>query len=346
MIALWSIAVCTGLFFVLAAFRTSDQENCTSISVTITGTQGDRFVSEDEVRKTVTDAGVKENMPVAGINIRMLEEKLERNPWIKNAEIYIDKKKALNIQVYENIPVLRVFDIKENSYYLDAAGTVMPPANGYTAKLPVFTGWNPADSAFTGQVLALAAFISNNDYWKAQVQQVEITKDRMFTLAPSLGDQVVFFGDTTLMEDKFNRLYQYFTKVAPKTGFNRFESLNVQYAGQLVAINKNASGVAIDSNSAKRLIRNLIEQGSQPLTDSGRIVNITAQTDTLLRVNTPPVVNNPVAPPRTNTPPKPAVNVAAPRNVNRGTRVTVPPKPKPKPKPPVRQPRAVMGRGN
>lgn len=344
-IALWSIAVCTGLFFLLVAFRTSGNRVCSAINVDIPGPGNEHYITEHEIREMIGNAGVAEKMPVAEINIRMLEEKLERNPWIRNAELFVDKNSALNIKVYEKTPVLRVFDIKERSYYLDEAGTIMPPVNTFTAKLPVFTGWNPADSALTGQMLALAAFINNDPFWRAQVQQVDITKEHTFTLLPSLGDQLIYFGDTTLMEDKFDRLHQYYTKVAAKAGFNRFESLNVKFAGQIVAVNKNASGIAIDTAGAKKMIRTLIEQGTEP--DSALRAALTPPPDTVARA----VVNVParVTPPK----PQPGRTVATPtRSTNTGTparrNVVTPPKPAPPkptpPKPQPRRPRAVMGR--
>lgn len=344
-IALWSIAVCTGLFFLLVAFRTSGSRLCSAINVEIPGPENEHYITENEIREMIGNAGVAEKMPVAEINIRMLEEKLERNPWIQNAELFIDKNSALNIKVYEKTPVLRVFDIKERSYYLDEAGTIMPPVSTFTAKLPVFTGWNPADSALTGQMLAMAAFINKDEFWRAQVQQVDITKEHTFTLLPSLGDQQIYFGDTTLMEDKFDRLHQYYTKVAAKAGFNRFESLNVKFAGQIVAVNKNASGIAIDTAGAKRMIRTLIEQGTQP--DSALRIAATMQPDTVARA----VANTPVtAAPAKPQPARAAVTPAGTANANtpaRRTVVTAPkpvtPKPVP-PKPQPRRPRAVMGR--
>lgn len=345
-IALWSIAVCTGLFFVLVAFRSSENKTCSAITVEIAGLENEHYITENEIRSMIADAGVAEKMPVANINIRMLEEKLERNPWIHNAELFIDKNSALNVKVYEKTPVLRVFDIKDKNYYLDDLGTIMPPVSTFSAKLPVFTGWNPQDSAFTGQMLAMAAFINKNSFWKAQVQQVDISKEHTFTILPSLGDQLIYFGDTALMEDKFNRLYLYYTRIAAKAGFSRFESLNVQFAGQIVAVNKNASGVTIDTAGAKRMVRSLMEQmelqGDSTRTTAAPVI----QPDTATRV----IARTPV----TATPPKPQPARQAatvPRNVNAaaGRNAVTPPKPvPPKPTPPKpqpnRQPKAVMGR--
>lgn len=348
-IALWSIAVCTGLFFVLVAFRSSENKTCSSINVEIAGLENEHYITENEIRELIANAGVAEKMPVANINIRMLEEKLERNPWIHNAELFIDKNSALNIKVYEKTPVLRVFDIKDKNYYLDASGTIMPPVSTFSAKLPVFTGWNPQDSAFTGQMLAMADFINKSSFWKAQVQQVDISKEHTFTILPSLGDQLIYFGDTSLMEDKFNRLHQYYTKIAAKAGFSRFESLNVQFAGQIVAVNKNASGVIIDTAGAKRMVRSLMEQSMELQGDSIRTIAAPViQPDTATRV----AARTPV----TATPPKPqspAVTAPRNRNTNAAVRrnVVTPPKPAaPKPAPPKpqpnRQPKAVMGRQN
>ena len=55
-------------------------------------------------------------MPVTSFNLFELEQMLERNTWIEEAELYFDNKDILYVTVIEKVPVARIFTTEDNSF--------------------------------------------------------------------------------------------------------------------------------------------------------------------------------------------------------------------------------------
>ena len=59
-------------------------------------------------------------------------------------------------------------------------------------------------------------------------------------MIPVIGNHVVLLGDGENLEKKFHRLFVYYKQVAGKKGFDTYESLNVQFDGQVIGTRKGA----------------------------------------------------------------------------------------------------------
>ena len=144
-------------------------------------------------------------------------------------------------------------------------------------RLPVVTGftnakkWNRQDSILINQVKKLVGFIDAHEFWSAQVGQIDITTERKFELIPVIGNHVIQIGDASNLEDKMNRLYVFYKQVLSKVGFNKYAAINVQYKGQVVAVNKGATS-AVDSIQLLKNIEELMNKANQQDTE-GDIIN-------------------------------------------------------------------------
>ncbi len=95
-----------------------------------------------------------------------MEDRLERDPWIHNAELFFDNKRVLRVTIEENQPVARVFTLKGNSFYIDSNLQRLPLNSRHTPRLPVFTGFpgerypfKGKDSVLMEEVKDMAMFI-------------------------------------------------------------------------------------------------------------------------------------------------------------------------------------------
>ena len=52
---------------------------------------------------------------------------------------------------------------------------------------------------------------------------------------PVLGDQKILFGDTSRMKDKLNNLFVFYNNVLNRIGWDKYETLDVRFKGQVVA---------------------------------------------------------------------------------------------------------------
>jgi cell division protein FtsQ len=70
-----------------------------------------------------------------------LEDRLENDTWIRNAELFFDNKQVLQVMVEEREPVARIFTMGGNSYYIDSSGAHLPLSDKVSIRVPMFTSF-------------------------------------------------------------------------------------------------------------------------------------------------------------------------------------------------------------
>ncbi|WP_341834691.1 hypothetical protein WJU16_17200 [Chitinophaga pollutisoli] len=242
-VLLWSGVLAGFAVLVAAAVNDKDSAKCKGIRVTLKGDDRNAFVDSKDVKalitadKTLNPTG----RPISEVNLAQLEKIVERDPWIRSAQLFIDNNDLLQVEVEQRDPLARVFTFSGNSFYLDGDGERIPVSDRYSARVPVFTNF-PADaqklrkedSALYAQMRDMAAFIAADTFWNAQVEQVVITEDRKFEFIPKLGDHVVYFGDGTDVANKFDRLLVFYKDGLSKAGWNTYTRLNVAFKEQVI----------------------------------------------------------------------------------------------------------------
>lgn len=249
LIALVWIAAASGLLVLLvAAIGKQNHQTCRGYTILLKGEKDQLFINEKEIFQLVKTAanGDIKGKQISRLNIKRMETLLEANKWILDAELYFDNQNILQIAVSERVPVARLFTESGHSFYLDSTGTRIPLSAHYTARVPVFTGFpeskkaSKADSILISQIKEAAIFINNHPFWNVQVSQIHITPEKFFEMIPVIGNHIVLLGEGVDLENKFQRLFVYYKQVAVKRGFDSYETLNVQFDGQVIGTRKGA----------------------------------------------------------------------------------------------------------
>jgi cell division protein FtsQ len=84
------------------------------------------------------------------------------------------------------------------------------------------------------QVLDLINTIRANEFWNAQIAQLDIDSKTRVTLYPQVGDERIEFGKPDNMEGKFRKLMIFYKEILPRTGWNKYNRVNLEYEGQIV----------------------------------------------------------------------------------------------------------------
>lgn len=264
------------LVLIIAAISTKNHRNCTGVEVLLKGDGTHHFLSKQDVLAIISpgNANALKGKPLAAFDLKAMEQQVQRNQWIDQAELFFDNNGVLKVAVKERWPVARVFTTGENSFYIDSSGRRLALNNRMLVRLPVFTGFpsdkevlHGADSVLMRQVKELGTFIQADSFWTAQVAQVHITPQRDFELIPVVGRHTVLFGDGTDYAEKFHRLLLFYQQVAAVAGMDRYSVINVQFAGQVVAT-RGAFAGKIDSLQAIRNIREMIEASHVMVNDT------------------------------------------------------------------------------
>jgi cell division protein FtsQ len=83
-------------------------------------------------------------------------------------------------------------------------------------------------------LFTLGMFIMKNDFLKALIEEVYVNKNGEFELIPRLKNQLIIFGTTENMNDKFERLMIFYKKGLSITGWQRYNVINIKFKNQVI----------------------------------------------------------------------------------------------------------------
>ena len=272
---LWLLLGIGAIVLFGAAMQKKDSKPCADIKIEITGATRHMFIDEKDVREILNSMGKITGNAISTLDLRAMESVVEKNPWVSNAEMFLDNNQVLQVRIEERQPVARVFTLEGNSFYVDSGALRLPLSDKLSARVPVFTGFpsdKPVlakpDSALLLNVVKLGKFVLTDSFWMAQVAQIDITPQSNFEMVPVVGDQTVTLGNAEDIDKKFGRLYTFYQKAWLQNGINTYEKLDVQYDKQVVAIRKGASKACVDSARAREAVKGLLEKARTGITDS------------------------------------------------------------------------------
>jgi len=205
---------------------------------------GDKLISERDVRQVLLSAfgSDLENSELASLDVDRMERVLENDPFVKNADVYIDQNNQVHIDIEQREPLVRVLDNKGNNYYLDAAGKKMPPSKNYAARVIVATGnISPYTPQFRQKrksnlkdLFNLTQALLADEFLASFIQQIHVNNAGDFILVPLIGDQKIVLGTARKLEDKLDRLKIFYQEGMPYEGWRKYETINLKYSGQVV----------------------------------------------------------------------------------------------------------------
>ncbi|RYZ29399.1 MAG: FtsQ-type POTRA domain-containing protein [Chitinophagaceae bacterium] len=265
--AAWIVVLGGITTLVIAANGKSQAQTCKGVEVSINGDGDKIYVEKDDVLNDIkkTAKGSVVNKQFGAINLGELERSLEKNPWIRDAELYFDTKDVLHVSVFEREPIARVFNTAGNTFYIDSAGYQLPLLETYSAKLPVVTGFTAAkkltgrDSITLKSIKNIVRVVSEDAFWNAQVGQIDITPEGKFELVPVIGSHIIKLGYADNVEQKLQNLMVFYKQVLPKAGLAKYSALDVQFDGQVVAVKKGPTN-KVDSIQLQKNIEELMKK--------------------------------------------------------------------------------------
>jgi cell division protein FtsQ len=241
----------------VAAMKQKGNKVCSGVNIEIVGPHNYVFVDENDIKQILKENNAVTGNEISQTDLNAIEEDLQKNAWIKQADLFFDNNQLLQVKINERDPLARVFTLQGNSFYIDSSGMRLPVSENQTARVPVFTSFtsnknilSAPDSALLNDIKKIAQFISTDPFWTEQVSQINITTERNFQIVPVLGNQIIELGNADSLQSKFDRLYSFYKQVWAKAGFEKYEKIDVRYDGQVVATIHGAAAPATDTANA------------------------------------------------------------------------------------------------
>ena len=200
------------------------------------------FTDELEVIDLMTDStGYVVGVEAREMDPKVLEARVEANPFVKEAQVFRDVEGNLQVRVKQSKPIARVFTNSDKDKYIDSEGRVLPVNAKHTARVPLLEtefefGWKNqlGESPYGRQVFELLLFIEQDPFWKAQIAHILLKKDGEIELYPQVTKQTIVFGKPENLEEKFSKLMTFYKEILPKKGWNHYSKVNVKFKDQIV----------------------------------------------------------------------------------------------------------------
>lgn len=223
---------------------------CTKVEISVADSSDAGFLSANEVKLLLKSKGLYPlGKKMSDINPRRLEEAMSGSnglPFIKTAECYKTENCHVCITITQRTPLIRIKNQYGGDYYLDDHGGIMPNSK-YTSDLIIATGsFNNAYAKY--YITPMARVIMASDFWKNQIEQINILPDHGVELVPRVGNHIIYIGKlptaqyknqadrlvTEYVANKLDRTLKFYKYGLSKAGWNKYELIDVELDNQII----------------------------------------------------------------------------------------------------------------
>lgn len=236
-----------GLCLVLCGFigfveKQAQLKTYGGLEVDLEAVSGVYFVEEREIEQIVSAAfpNLKSDLPVTEVPLAMIEQRLAGHPFIKSAQASIGHKGIVTVKIQQHEPIARIAVPLGADGYITTEGLIIPTSPTYTSRVLILVGKYAETLMAQGNVdsmpdlMPLIRFITKDEFWSAQVTELEINKQDDIRLHQQVGKQVIEFGDAQDIASKFRRINVLYKEILPRKGWNAYERISVKFKNQIV----------------------------------------------------------------------------------------------------------------
>jgi cell division protein FtsQ len=215
------------------------------IIIKIENIQENHFIDEsDIVRLMELEHENLKGAPLSRLNLKEIEKRIKTDRFVKDAELYSDIKGNLVVKATLRRPLARIIREDGTDAYIAEDGTIMPVSGKFTARVVLISGpyvrqlisheniYNHDDGL---EIMAMLMTIRKDDFWRAQIAQLDFDgKGRIFIL-PQIGNQTIEFGRAEGLNAKLRKLKIFYKEILPQMGWNKYKRVSLEFGEQIVA---------------------------------------------------------------------------------------------------------------
>ena len=218
---------------------------CKDVVIELENDQENHFMDEADVMRLVeaNNPSLK-GTGIDRIDLRAIESKLKYDKHILDAQLFGDLKGNLVVHIELRRPMARIVQEDAPDAYIAEDGTVMPVSEKFTSRVLLISGGfvkkllESEDLKKTTegrQLMEMIQLINENNFWKAQVAQLDMNSEGKITIYPQVTGQRIEFGHLEDIESKFKKLMIFYKEILPQRGWTKYQRVNLEYAGQVIA---------------------------------------------------------------------------------------------------------------
>jgi cell division protein FtsQ len=164
------------------------------------------------------------------VNLHVLESEVLKLPHVSEALVYQGVRGDIGIEVFQRVPLLRVYD-KGEMYYLDTHGVSMPVSKTFSARVPIFQG--SMNEKTSEALLQIMEAVEEDEFWSASLAGIKMDEHGFHLITRDEGHDVLI-GDETDLPMKFKKYRAFLTVARKQEKAKDFNKVNLIYEDQVV----------------------------------------------------------------------------------------------------------------
>ena len=239
-----SLGIATIILLIAFVNIGSDGRAVKKVIISIENQLDNHFIDNTDVHNLITNGYTEsiEGIAYKDLNVRTLENRVKVNNYVDDAEIFRDLKGNLIINVELRRPAARIIQYDGPDAYIAEDGTLLPVSEKFSSRVLLISGAGTKELAGSESILKseysklfdLVNYINADEFWKAQIAQIDIQKNGDIKLLPQVTKQYIEFGDLNDIKNKFQRLEIFYHDILPRKGWNSYSRVNVKYKNQII----------------------------------------------------------------------------------------------------------------
>lgn len=250
-ISIWVLFILGTLALLSFAQNKKNDRVCDNWEINIDALSGNHFVNKERVEGILKNIGLKRGEDkFAQIDAEKVEKKILALSSVQDVEVFKNINGTLELNIKQRQPIARVFSKNGYSVYIDDKGKTMQTSEYYTARVMTINGYVNIKSGeelalikgndslmgltMLDELYELATYIRNDEFLKAQIEQIYVERNKEITLIPKVGNQEIIFGKAEDIEKKFKKLVLFYKKGINPNNLNLYKTINLKFDNQIV----------------------------------------------------------------------------------------------------------------
>ncbi|MDD2529754.1 MAG: hypothetical protein PHN41_00840 [Bacteroidales bacterium] len=194
------------------------------------------------------------------IDIKKIESFLNLNPYIEQAQVYQTLKGALNIEIKQREPIVRLYTLRNKEYYIDKLGKIILIDDNQLTDVVIASGnidvgnknlENNLDTIDIENKKGFDKTLSNIYYFAQklaydsilsyQIDQIYVPNKGNFELIPKIGNYIIRVGQNEDLEDELIKLRYLYKEAFSRSGWDNYSVVDLRFRHQVVCTKKGES---------------------------------------------------------------------------------------------------------
>jgi len=237
-----TIAVLVMLGFAINTKTNSKLNHCT---ISVDALADKKYLISKQDIKNILDNTIGfdiMNATIEDLDLMAIEAAILKDKRVLTAEVFVQHKNEMIVQVVQRKPIVRISDENANNYYLDEEGKRVPHVLNESVRVPVVTGsvdgytldYKKMKKNNLNDIFLLVNLIRKDEFLAPLIEQIHIEENKEILLVPKLGKKKIILGNIENLEDKLYNLKTYYRQGTKKVGVDKFAVLDLRYKSQVV----------------------------------------------------------------------------------------------------------------